>query len=457
MKIIILGAGQVGASLAKSLIDDQHDVTMVDRDEDRLNELQERIDLRTVCGSCSYPNILRAAGAQEADMLIALTNSDEANMIACQVAYSLFHVPKKIARIRSPHYLVREELFDPDHVPIDVFISPEQIVTRYISQLIAYPGALQVLDFSKGAAKLVVAKPSENTAALGLSLAEFYQALSATPLKVVAIYRQEESVLLSDETKISPGDEIFFITANKHVAGVMKYLYPKQTANQRIMIGGASHIGSYLARTLDDTYQVKVIDQDKRLCERLSERLDNGTVLLGEISDKALLHDENVEHVDAFCALTNDDEANIIACLQAKRLGARQVMALIARTAYIDLMEAGAINIAISPELLTAGFILAELRQGDIINVHSLRHGEAEAIEIVAHGDANSSRVVGRLVDDIRWPVGARMAAVIRDEVVLIAAPDLRIEANDHVIVFLSNKKKTRDLERLFQVSAIYF
>ncbi len=457
MKIIILGAGQVGGSLAESLSLEKHDVTLVDISESRLQELQEKLDLRTVLGRCSYPDVLRQAGADEADMIIAVTDNDEANMVACQVAYSLFNTPMKIARIRSQHYLIRKELFDKDHLPIDLFISPEQLVTHYVQELLEHPGALQVIDFAESKIKLLAVKPFYGAPLVGKTLAQLPQYIPDMPMRVVAIFRNDHSIELSGETSIEIGDEVFFIAATEHVNPIMSALRRAEEPYKRIMIAGGGNIGSCLAEVLENEYQVKLVELDRKRCEILSENLKNTTVLCGEGSDKNLLLSENIEHIDVFCAVTNDDEANIMACLQAKRLGVKQVMALITRTAYVDLIEGGSINIAISPQQTTIGFILTQIRRGDAVSVHSLRRGAAEAIELIAHGDAKSSKVVGRALGKIKLPKGATIGAIVRQGEAMIAENDLIVETEDHVILFVSDKRTIGEVEKLFQVKSTFF
>lgn len=457
MKIIILGAGQVGESLAENLLSENNDITIVDTDADRLDVLQNRLDLQTVVGHASYPNVLQQAGADQADMLIAVTDNDETNMVACQVAYSLFNVQTKIARIRSQHYFLHDELFGNEHVPIDVFISPEQLVTDYVQQLILHPGALQVLDFAEGKVKLVAVKPYYGGPLLGKTIKALSESLPDVPMRVAAIYRNDHSIPLDGSTVIELGDEVFFISEADNAHIIVAALRRAEEPYKRIMIAGGGNIGFRLAQSLQGDYQVKLIEPDRNRCELLAEKLDDVIVLCGDACDQQLLISENISDIDVFCAVTDDDEDNIIASLQAKKLGAKQIMALIARTAYVDLIEAAPINIAISPQQATVGSILKYIRRGDIVGVHSLRRGAAEAIEAVAHGDKQSSKVVGRPLHKIKLPKGANIGAVVRGKEVIIPDSDTVIEPEDHVILFLSNKKSIRDAEKLFQVSAGFF
>jgi trk system potassium uptake protein len=458
MDIIILGAGQVGGTLAENLAREDNDITLVDAREAPLRELQDRLDIRTVVGAASYPNILRQAGAENADMIIAVTNSDETNLIACEVAYHLFHTPTKIARIRSPRYLEeREKLFGPERIPVDVFISPEQIVTDHVKRLIEYPGALQVLDFADGKVRLVAIRSYFGGPLVGRTLAELRKIMPNFQGRIAAIYRGNRSVVLTESTVIEIGDEVFVVAAAVHIREVISALRRLDSAYSRVIIAGGGNIGERLALSLENTYLVKLIEHDRDRSHYLADALQNTTVLVGDASDRDLLIEENIEYTDVFCAVTDDDEVNIMSCMQAKRLGARQVMALITRPAYVDLIEGGNVDIAISPQQATIGSILTHIRRGDIVNVHSLRRGAAEAIEVIAHGDRKTSRVVGRKLSDIKLPKDSTIGAIVRGEKVIMIHRDTVIEPDDHIILFLTNKKYIPEVERLFQVNIAFF
>ncbi len=456
MKILILGAGQVGSSLAENLASEDNDITVVDVDGRRLGVLQDRLDIRTVRGKGSHPNILLKAGCDDADMLIAVTNSDETNMIACQVAYTIFHTPTKIARVRSNQYLIHPELFTNDALPVDVLISPEQLVTDYIKRLIEYPGALQVLDFAGGQVQLVAVRAFKGGPLLGHELQEIRKHMPNIDTRVAAIYRKGRPIIPKGDTIIEENDEVFFIVDRRNTRKVMSELRRVDKPFKRIMIAGGGNIGQRLARTLEGRLHVKIIDHSPANTRMLSEELEKTIVLLGDVSDEELLIEENIEGTDVFCALTNDDEANIMSALLAKRLGARKVMALINRAAYVDLVESGEIDIAISPQEATIGSLLAHVRRGDVEMVHSLRKGAAEAIEAIAHGDKKTSKVVGRAVEDIPLPPGTTIGAIVRNGEVIIVHHDTVIESDDHVILFLVDKRHIIDVERLFQVAVTF-
>ena len=458
MNIIILGAGQVGSTVATELAkEESNEITVVDTNQQILSELQDRLDLRTICGNGSYPGLLEDAGADDADMLIALTNSDEINMIACQVASSLFHTPTKIARIRSPEYLGRPGLFAEDSIPVDFMISPESLVTEYIYHLIEHPSALQVLDFAGGRAQLVAVKAFHGGLMVGRELKTMNDVVPGIDMRVAAIFRGGESIQPSAECVIEAEDEVFFLAAREHIPTVISEMRKLEKPNKRIMLAGGGNIGGQLAAMMEKDYQVKVIETNPARTRELSATLNSTIVLLGDAANPDLLIEENIESMDVFCALTNDDEANILSSMLAKRMGAKKVMSLINRAAYVDLVESGLIDIAISPHQVTIGALLAHIRRGDVVAVHALRRGSAEAIEAIAHGDKTTSRVVGRPIEEINLPEGTRISAIVRGEDVIIAHHDTVIESEDHVILFLTDKKKIAAVEKLFQVGITYF
>jgi trk system potassium uptake protein TrkA len=457
MKIIILGAGQVGGTLAENLANEQNDITVIDTDSQRLRELQDSIDIKTVIGKGSYPQVLRQAGADDADMLIAVTNSDETNMVACQIAYTLFRTPTKISRIRSNAYLKQKELFKSDAFPIDVLISPEQVVTNYIKRLLEYPGTLQVLDFADEKVQLVAVRAYHGGLLVGQELRKLKEHMPSADTKVAAIYRRGQAILPTADTIIEVDDEVFFIAAKNHIKKVMNELRREEDSYKRILIAGGGNIGYRLAKTLESKYRLKLIEHGEGRAKFLSENLSKTVVLMGSATDQALLEEENIENIDVFCAVTNDDESNIMSSMLAKRLGARKVMTLINKAAYVDLVQGGVIDVAISPQQTTIGSLLTHVRRGDVVNVHSLRRGAAEAIEAIAHGDKLTSRVVGRSIADIDLPKGTTIGAIVRGDQVIIAHEEVIVESDDHIILFVVDKRRIPEVERLFQVGLGFF
>ena len=457
MKILILGAGQVGRSVAESLTHEDNDVTIIDTNAAALRDLREHLDVRVEVGQASYPRVLERAGIDDADMLIAVTNSDEINMMACQVAHTLYHTPTKIARIRSSHYLDHPELFNANAVPIDVLISPEQLVTEHIFRLISHPGALQVLNFAEGKIQMVGVKALQGGPLIGHQLREMREHMPGLKARVAAMFRRGKPLMPKDNTVVEVDDELFFIASPKHIRIIISELRKLDKPYKRIMIAGGGNIGNRLARLLEESrYQVKVIEKNYERASKLAERLDKTIVLEGDVADESLLLEENVENTDVFIAVTNDDEANILSSMLAKRLGAKRVMSLINRPSYVDLVESS-IDLAISPQQITLGALLTHIRRGDIVAVHALRRGSAEAIEIIVHGDSKTSRIVGRRLAEINLPPGTTICALVRREEVLMADENLLIQADDHVIVFVTDKRYVPAVEKLFQVGIQYF
>ncbi len=451
MKILILGAGQVGRTAAQALSrEEANEVTVVDLNEEVLRDLQDRLDVRTVAGNAAHPTVLEAAGAAEAEIIVALTSSDEVNLVACDVAFTLFRTPTKIARIRAAEYASRPELFRTDGLSVDVIISPEQLVTEYVERLIHHPGTLQVLDFADGKVRLVGVRTRRGGLLVGHPLRELPKHLPNMELRVVAIYRDGKSLRPEGDTVIAEGDEVFFLAAREDIRRAMAEMRHGDTAARRVMIAGGGHIGYRLAKILDKSNQVKLIERDARRARKVSELLENAIVLHGDAADEELLIEENIDSMDVFAALTNSEEANILSAMLAKRLGAHKVMALINKPSYTELVESSSIDIAISPQTITIGSLLAFVRRGDVVRVHALRRGASEALEAIVNGDERSSRVVGRTVGEIPLPEGASIGAIVRGEEVIMAHHDTRVLVDDHVILFLADRRHLEGVERLF-------
>ena len=457
MKIIILGAGHVGGSLARILADEANDITLIDEDAERLRVYHDQADLRTITGFPSHPDVLAHADAENADMLVALTPSDEINMVACRTAHTLFHVPTKIARIHSPAYLENPVLFEKDAVPIDVLISPEQLVSKNIYRLIKHPGALQVVEFASGRLLMVASKAEHGGQLIGKQVRDMQEVLPDVDAHIAAIYRGNRVVIPGGTTELQSGDEVFFLADEDQARTMSTALRNTEKPYSRILIAGGGRIGMHLAELLVGDYEVKIIERDEQRARHLAERLDDVIVLHGDASGEEILIEENVDCTDVFCALTSDDEDNILSAMLAKHLGARKVMSLINRPSYVNLIQSDRIDVAISPQQDSIGALLRYIRKGDVVTVHSLRRGAAEAIEGVAHGDANTSRLVGRRLDRIRVPPDVTIGAVVRGDKAYMAHHNVVIEPDDHVILLLNNKRRIPEVEKLFQVSATFF
>lgn len=462
MKIIILGAGQVGASVAENLVSEANDITLVDTNPEHLEILRDRLELRTVLGNGASPQVLRDAGADDADLLIAVTQSDQTNLCACRVAKTVFNLPTRIARLRSTDFVEHPELLNSDNFAVDFSICPEQIVTDYIKRLIAFPEALQVLEFADGVLSLICVTAFEGGPLVGHPLKALRYHMPNVEVRIAAIYRLGEPLIPEGDTTILPGDEVFCLAATVHIRQVMREMRRSDRVTRRVMIAGGGNIGLRLARSIEADYNVKVLEVDKHRAEAIATQLRRALVLRGDTTDEKLLENEGIDEIDLFLALTNDDEDNIMSTSLAKRMGARRTLALINRRSYADLVQGGPIDIAISPAQTSIGSLLAHVRRGDVVAVHSLRRGAAEALEIIAHGNAKDSNVVGRAIEDIALPKGATIGAIVREELrpdgkvmrrgVVIPHHDTVIESGDHVIVFCTHKKLVRQVEKLFQV-----
>ena len=457
--------------MAENLCSEANDITVVDTDSARLKVLQDRLDLRTVTGNAAHPSVLTAAGAADADLIFAVTRSDETNLVACKLAARMFNTPTRIARIRAADYLSHPEVFADEGFAVDHAICPEQIITDYIVKLIEFPEALQVLEFAHGKVSLVAVRAFDGGPMVGHELQEIRRHMPGVETRVAAIFRQDSPIGPEGHTVIEAGDEVFFIAATENIRGAMRELRRMDKPIKRIMIGGGGNIGRRLAIALESGYQVKVIEHSKPNAERLAAELGRALVLNGDVTDEELLESENVGEMDLYCAVTNDDENNIMSALLAKRMGARKVVALINRGAYVNLLQAGQIDIAISPAQAVIGTLLARVRRGDCVAVHSLRRGAAEALELIAHGDYKSSQVVGRRIEEINLPKGATIGAIVRkldlpatehgDDATaalsnvqaIIAHHDTVVEPDDHVIVFVVDKEMVSKVEKLFQVN----
>jgi trk system potassium uptake protein len=473
MNIVIVGAGRVGESVAESLLSERNDITLVDTDPLRLQQLQERLDLRSVVGNAIQPSVLAEAGLRDADMLIACAPQDETNLVVCKVAHEVFNVPTTIARLRSPEFENGSPLLGKSGFAIDQVICPEQTVTAYVRKLIEYPEALQVLEFAHGLVSLIAVRAVEGGPLVQHSLSEIPSLVPGVDMRIVAIYRRDSALAdLDGSTRIEPGDEVFVLAATEHIRTVLGALRKMDRVVRRIMVAGGGKVGLRLARELGTQYELKIIETNRQRCEYLATQLPPEVLVLqGDSTDEDLLGDENVEDMDLFLALTSDDEDNILSCLLAKRLGAKRVLAVINRRAYADLVQGTQIDIAISPSHTVIGELLAFVRRGDVEAVHSLRRGAAEALEAIVRGDHKTCRMAGRRIEEVHLPKGAQVGAIVRGlhdaegrEVgedakpqVIIAHHDTLVMPHDHVIIFVPRKRMVRDIEKLFQVSATFF
>ncbi len=471
MRIVILGAGQVGASVAEALASEANDITIVDQSREALGDLADRLDVRTLVGNGALPSVQRSAGMEDADMLVAVTQSDPTNLVACKIARSMFNVGTRIARLRSADFLEDKSLLDDAHFSVTHAICPEEEITAYIARLVTFPEALQVLEFADGRVTMVCVRAYEGGLLVGKPIKSMREHLPPeVDARIAAIFREHQSVEADGNTIIESGDEVFLLAAAEHIRPVLRELRRMLTPVRRVMIAGGGNIGSRVARALEKDHEVKILERDAVRAETVASKLTSTLVLHGEATDENMLGQENIDDMDMFLALTNDDEDNIMAASLAKRLGCKRVLALINRRAYADMVQGGPIDIGLSPAQVSIGSLLTYCRRGHVARVHSLRRGAAEALEIVVHGDRKNSKVVGRRIDELPVIPGAHIGAIVRATgetrivqvgafridknvaEVIIPHHDTVIEENDHVIVFCARKRLVQQVEKLFSV-----
>ncbi len=459
MKILIVGAGRVGTSVAENLVSEHNDITVIDPDPSRLTDLQERFDLRVVIGDGAQLSALKRAAAEDADMLVACAASDATNLVACKIARQLFNIPRRIARIRSPEIPQMPELLGEDGFCVDALISPENSVTAYMQKLVEFPEALQVVDMAQGLVSVVTMRVSLGSSMANHPLKDLRAMNPDVNARVVDIMRLGRAVTISPETIVRPGDDLLLITDTAHAHEAVHQMNQARQQVRRVMIAGGGNIGARVATALANKgYNVRVIEQSLERCEHLATTLPENTLVLhGNGTDEGLLERENIEEMDTWMALTSEDEDNIMSSLLAKRLGARRVIALINRQAYGELMQGSHIDIAVSPSQATMSELLRYVRRGDIVAAHRLRGGLAEVLELVAHGDKKSSKVIGKRVHALTLPKGVSVGAVVRGQEIFITDTDIVIEPDDHVIIFVPRREQVAQVEKLFQVSASFF
>jgi trk system potassium uptake protein TrkA len=451
MKILILGAGVTGSSVAEALASEENDIVVIDFKQELLDALKERFDIGTVTGNAAHPSVLEQAGVDTTDMVIAVTDSDETNMLACLIINSLYSRPKTIARVRAIDYLKNPKLFGPNGIPVDIVISPEQIVMESIRNLIEFPGVLHISNFAGGLVRLFSVKVVADGFLTGKKIKTIKERLSDGKTRVVAIFRQGKPLCVTGEASIETGDEVFFVAPRKEVLRVLKELNKLEAPLKRIIIAGGGHIGKRLALALEDNHQVKIIEKDPRRAHKIANDLGNTVVLLGDCSDEALLMDESIDSADLFCAITDNDGVNIISASLAKSLGARKTICLINHISYTKLLPGTGIDVTVLPNQETLGSILKHVRRGDVAQVTSLCRGTAEAIEAIAHDNGSEDSVVGRRVDTINFPAGIVMGALIRNQEVISIHHDTIFKDGDHVVMFAMDKKLVTNIEQTFQ------
>ena len=456
MRIVILGAGRVGSKTARELVLEGNDVIIVDQNAEVLMELSQKLEISTTLGHAAHPDVLERAGVRGADLLLACTNSDEINLVACEMGHHNFGVRSSIARIRAYEYagyLKHRDAPTSSGHRHEFIVQPESLVTEFIEELVKQPGVRQVLHFANRTLSLVAMKSHKNISVKQLCEDAHRDSLLDLPICVAAIYRGEVSQDdIDQDTEIQKNDLVFLLTPSEQIESLVKQLRHAYFPYRKIAIAGGGRIGCELARRLEQTEirrNIKIIEFSPRRCQEIANQLKRSVVIQGDACNIELMQEENLADCDLFCAVMNSDELNILSAMMAKKVGTPKVMALISNSAYTDLVQDSSINVLISPSTITTGAILQHIRSGDVLRVHSLRDGRSEALEVVAHKGKDG--VVGRRPQDIRLPKGARICAVVRDGAMLDNLMDTELQEGDHLILFLADKEHLDAVEKLFR------
>ena len=457
MRILILGAGAVGSSLAEHLTREDHNVVVVDSNERVLDSLSDRLDIQIVHGHGSHPDVLQRAGANEADVLIAVTNSDDVNMVACQVCYTVFQTPLKIARIRAASFAEPKDFFQSENMPIDFLISPEDYVCQQIQLILEHPGIQHMVDFADGDLKIVHATVSPGSKVVTGTVGDFNDRWINQGAKVLAIHRSDLSSVAAPETTINATDELFFVARKEVVTRALAEITHDTRSFSKLMIVGGGHIGRKLAARVENHMNTRVIESDPISAAQAAEQLESAVVVCADATDKNVLDQERLSGMDAYCAVTNNDEVNIVTSLLARANGVRRIVTLIANRAYLDLVDNNVLDTVVSPQLATSSAILSHIRQGNVTNVQGLRLGAVEAVELTVVGGSRENQVAGRTLGQLGLPSDVTAAAVMRpDGVIEIATDDSQLEEEDHVVLFFATRDNVESVCRQFQVKVSF-
>jgi len=455
MKVIIIGAGEVGYHIADSLSREGIDTVVIDRNEERLHEISETLDVQTVLGSGSSPEVLKRAGMAQAEMVIAVTDSDETNMIACLLASTQCRIPIRIARIRSVELGSGDcSLFGTDRLNIDLRINPEEEAVNNVMDLLEYPGAAEVFRFAGGRIRLLGFQIDPGAAVIGKKISDLRAMAPDLKVLITAIVRGDKLIVPSGISIIENGDYLFTVTDAPRVPQMLRFFGKQTEPPRRIIIIGGGDTGAMLAEAIEKkNITVKIIEKKQRRCEILASRLEKTVVLRGDGTSQELLREENIEEADFFIAVTNDEEANILGALLAKQLGARKVISLINRIDYIPLVSRVGIDGVINPRHSAIRKILHYIRKGKVISVTPLRDDKAEAFEFIA---LETSEITGRPFKDIHFPRGTIVGAICRGEEVIIPDGNSVIRPGDHVVIFTPHSA-IGEIEKLLTVKLEYF
>jgi trk system potassium uptake protein TrkA len=458
MQVIVCGAGQVGLTIARHLAAENNRVTVIDKTPELIQKIGENEDFRAIAGFASHPDVLERAGARDADMIVAVTYSDEVNMIACKIAHALFDVPVKIARVRAQSYLDPQwsKLFEHDHMPIDVTISPEIEVARAIRQRLRVPGAFDTLSLAGGRVRAIGTRIEANCPIVNTPLRQLTALFPDLHLIVVTILREGKTIVPTAEDVLLIGDEVYFIAEESHLTRALAAFGHEEPEANRVVIVGAGNIGLYLAQEIegkDTRISLKLVESGKERARHVAALLGRTTVVQGDVLDSEILDELNLERVDTLITVTNHDEVNVLASLLAKRRGCKRTIALINTLYYQTIVNTLGIDAVVSPRAITVSTILQHLRRGRIRAAHSLRDGAGELLEAEA---LDTSAIAGKRLEEIKLDRGIIIGAVVRGDEVLMPRGDTVIEAKDRVVLF-ALPDQVRKLEKLFTVGLEFF
>ena len=449
MKVLILGAGRVGGSLARALVNNNYDVSVVDQNKSALSDLEDKLDIMTIEGHAAHSLSIKKTGADESTTVIAVTSNDEVNIIACQIAKKQFNVKKTICRLAENSYT--EDLSVFGEGVIDIVISPEKEVMNHLKELIIHPGTEQIEKFSDGTVNLVSVKAKKKGKLVGRELKGFKDDMPDINGFVASIYRKGKPFIPSGDTVIKENDEIYFISSESNIDQIVNEFREKEDVYSRVMVVGGGKIGFSLAKEIENEYKTKLVDSNKERCSKLSKELEKTIVLHGSATDEDLLKSESIENIDIFCALTDDDETNLMSSLLAKKMGAKKTMIILNNPSYLGLVP-GFIDIYIAPYRLTVSSVLQDLRDSDVAQDVLLKMDTgAEAIEGVVHANEYTSDLFGKSLKEIPLPEGASIGAVVRHGELLMPESDVELCINDHLIIFLANKDMVSEVEVFFK------
>jgi trk system potassium uptake protein TrkA len=458
MKIVICGAGQVGFNIARHLAMENNDVTVVDTHPELVRRINDNLDAQGIVGHASRPDVLERAGTAHADMLIAVTHSDEVNMVACQVAHSLFEVPIKIARIRDQSYLdpAWSNLFSREHLPIDVIISPEVEVAKSITRRLKVPGSFEMIPLASDKVRLLGVRCDHDCPLVNTPIKQLTQLFPNLNIVIVALLRNETPIVVSGDDELQVGDDVYFVVETEQVPRAMAAFGHEEPEARRLLICGGGNIALLLAQEIERDYpwiSAKIIELNADRAAVVASILSGTVVLHGDCLDPEILNEAGVAVADSVVAVTDDDETNILSSLLAKRHGAQRAITLLNKSTYEPLMTTLGVDVIVSPRHITASTILQHVRRGRIHSVHTLREGFGELIEAEA---LETSSLVGQPLKDINLPNGVTVGAIVRGGNVISPRGGTVIQSRDRVVLFAASEA-VRKVEKLFSVRIEYF